>query len=462
MFGETVWPDHVVTAFDEFRVNHGRKYEYGTDEYSDRLDLFHRRYNEVKEHNARQGNWWKTLNHFADLTDSERAQWHGWRHMDGHRSGGSVVASLVAFDDDDSTEDPKEKDWTHLKAAKHMLDQGSCGSCWAIAGSSVLEARYEIANQGKHRTFSPQEMLAGTCNEKECGGKGGCSGATVELAYQYVMANGLQDEHSIPYKAFVAEGALEKACKSWKTKAGKMQLEHEPASAHGGQAIGMTGWHTLPQNKYKPLLQAVVNGPVAVSVGAGDWFLYSGGVFDSCEKDLVLNHAVTAYGFGEDNGVKYWKIRNSWGKHWGEKGFIRLLRLTSDHAHCGTDNNPQEGVGCKGGPAKVTVCGMCGVHYDSVVPHFVADQHHSASLSHVAEQHHSASLSQGKPKKPATLQEAVDAARDLGQPEEFVQKLIDEADVEKDEVKPHKKQHHHHNGKRAFAVNPNAAMADAE
>ena len=52
----------------------------------------------------------------------------------------------------------------------------------------------------------------------------------------------------------------------------------------------------------------------------------------------------------------YWHIRNSWGDEWGEGGFIRLLRHSSDQGdagYCGIDSKPQEihgvhGVGVAG------------------------------------------------------------------------------------------------------------------
>jgi cathepsin L len=135
----------------------------------------------------------------------------------------------------------------------------------------------------------------------------------------------------------------------------------------------------LPENKGEPLLQALYQeGPVVVSVDASKWNFYSTGVFSGCDKDAIINHAVVAEGFGEDSGHKYYLIKNSWGSDWGERGYIRLQRFDSDDAYCGIDNKPEEGTGCEGGPKFVTVCGMCGVLYDSTYPRgakFITKEH---------------------------------------------------------------------------------------
>ena len=41
-------------------------------------------------------------------------------------------------------------------------------------------------------------------------------------------------------------------------------------------------------------------------------------------RSSQCNHAVVAVGWGVENGIKYWLIKNSWGENWGDKGFIKV------------------------------------------------------------------------------------------------------------------------------------------
>jgi cathepsin L len=389
----------VDSAFDAFVQQHGRDYRDDATEYEMRKALFRQRLAAAHAHNAKRGRQWKAApTKFSDRTDAERKAVRGYKRSAQPLEHG---ISLLEFSEPRETL-PESKSWTHLYVARHIKDQGACGSCWAIATTSVLEAHYEIytAKGGQTRTFSPQQTLDCTPNPQACGGTGGCDGATVELGMGWILQNGLATDEEVSYTAKDGQcSAHSDADGEPDTMKGghgddSMQVltqqrvaPSDPAapSNQGGASFGLVGYHTLKRNDDYSLAKAVVDyGPVAVSASAESWFEYHSGIFDSCTQDTVVDHAITLYGFGKEHGQKYWHIRNSWGPEWGEAGFIRLKRHDDGHQHCGTDNDPAQGTGCKGGPSSVTVCGMCGVLYDSVVPRFVGSGNGSAQAALVA------------------------------------------------------------------------------
>ena len=71
-------------------------------------------------------------------------------------------------------------------------------------------------------------------------------------------------------------------------------------------------------------------------------------------------------GYGTEQRGDYWIVRNSWGPAWGEKGFIRVARQLQPP--CGMDKHPEQGIGCKGGPSEVKVCGTCGIVFHTLRP----------------------------------------------------------------------------------------------
>lgn len=68
-------------------------------------------------------------------------------------------------------------------------------------------------------------------------------------------------------------------------------------------------------------------GPIACGIAVPDALeSYTGGIFKDETGDMNIVHDVSIVGYGEENGVKFWTVRNSWGSHYGESGFVRVIR----------------------------------------------------------------------------------------------------------------------------------------
>ena len=51
---------------------------------------------------------------------------------------------------------------------------------------------------------------------------------------------------------------------------------------------------------------------------------YKSGIYQHKTGSKLGGHAVKALGWGEENGIKYWIMANSWNTKWGEQGFFKI------------------------------------------------------------------------------------------------------------------------------------------
>merc|ERR1712164_146777 len=71
----------------------------------------------------------------------------------------------------------------------------------------------------------------------------------------------------------------------------------------------------------------MTGGPVETAFTVySDFENYAGGIYHHTKGEVSGGHAVKIVGWGEENGVKYWKVANSWNPYWGEDGFFRIVR----------------------------------------------------------------------------------------------------------------------------------------
>jgi len=232
-----------------------------------------------------------------------------------------------------------------------VKNQGGCGSCWAFGAVETMESYVKIQNKSVTMpVLSPQNVVSCAKNPQHCGGTGGCGGATAEIAFDWAKA-GIASESAYPYQG------RDTTCNTAVKPTAKVD-----------------GYIRLAENNYTELLAGLANiGPMAVNVDANSWGAYSSGVFTRCQfRDIDINHVVQAVGYGKDSasGKDYWIIRNSWGGSWGLKGYMYIERHSDGDMKkwCGPDTRPQDGTGCDGGPPVITVCGSCGIWYDSSYP----------------------------------------------------------------------------------------------
>ncbi|CAL6093109.1 Cathepsin_B [Hexamita inflata] len=78
--------------------------------------------------------------------------------------------------------------------------------------------------------------------------------------------------------------------------------------------------------------EALINGPVSTAIWLSeDLYYYESGIYQHVYGKDIGWSACEFVGYGEENGVKFWKVKNVWGREWGENGYFRVLRGSTDY-----------------------------------------------------------------------------------------------------------------------------------
>jgi cathepsin L len=270
---------------------------YTSDEYNLRLGLWMQNARIVQEHNRKNLGFTLSMNGLSALTPAE------YRSMLSFRPISTVRKTL-----------PKKNnandvviDWRDKGCVNAIKNQGSCGSCWAFSTTQAAEGQY-AAIRGTLYSFSEQNLVDCVTKDYDCEG---CDGGLMEGAYNYVI-----DKQG---GQFMLESDY-----GYKGTAGTCKWD---ASKAVGKITGIT---TITEGDEADLADKCLNyGPIAIAIDAShiSFQLYNKGIYDEkrCSPDN-LDHGVGCIGYGTENDVNYWIVRNSWGTSWGEKGYIRMVK----------------------------------------------------------------------------------------------------------------------------------------
>ncbi|VDK40542.1 unnamed protein product [Gongylonema pulchrum] len=118
---------------------------------------------------------------------------------------------------------------------------------------------------------------------------------------------GLEPENAYPYKG----------------KNGTCHLVRKEIAVYINDSV------QFPHNETVMQAWVAQKGPLSVGIDADLLMYYKHGILHPPRKlcpPSMINHGVLIVGYGAENGMPFWIIKNSWGEKWGEAGYFRLMR----------------------------------------------------------------------------------------------------------------------------------------
>ena len=295
--------------FSNFQERFSKRYE-NLQELESRFQTFRSNLKNIILHNLdyRQ-NFTMGINQFTDLTPEEfKAKYVGGLKTEVGSYGCKSFSS-------DAVGAPASIDWRTNGAVTSVKDQGQCGSCWTFSATGAIEGAWAVS-KGQLIDLSEEQLVE--CATGMQYGSHGCSGGQMEGAFKYVIEHGQCALSAYPYTSGNGQSGSCQSC--------------QPV-AH------VSSCSDVNPNDQISLKAAVAQQPVAIAIEADTRYFqsYSSGVLTSSSCGTTLDHGVLIVGYGTENGIDYWNVKNSWGTSWGIGGYVKIAKSssTNDAGICG-------------------------------------------------------------------------------------------------------------------------------
>jgi len=285
----------LESQFAEHISNQGLNFATA-EEYKFRMNIFMETDAELKKINSEEGNTFVVAhNAFSTMTASEKNRMMGRYQVNTteEREFEEINYDLTA-----------NVDWRQKNAVNTVQDQGRCGSCWAFSTTAAVEGAHAIKT-GKLLKLSESQLV--DCDK----GDDGCDGGLEWYAMKYLKSNPQELESDYPYRA------RDQSCKysASKGKVAVTQIVH------------------VQDKSDSAMKSSIAKGPTCIGVNAGSRYFqnYESGILNTSKCSARQDHAITAVGYGSN----FYIVRNSWGRSWGESGYIRMSSEVGGNGVCG-------------------------------------------------------------------------------------------------------------------------------
>eukprot|EP00756_Hemistasia_phaeocysticola_P040546 Hpha_TRINITY_DN16868_c3_g2::TRINITY_DN16868_c3_g2_i1::g.152736::m.152736 len=238
--------------------------------------------------------------------------------------------------------------WMFEGKVTEIRSQGACGSCWAFAGIGAMESAWMIGagGDGGHNAMDLSEQMFLDCEDDY----NSCNGGYNPVAFMDTVE---KNAARLGHASYGGGAVVIEANYGYRNNDGATNCRMNNNKMIGAvmnslqrPLVGLMNEHGGADDDRAPkdsVIQVALQtgGPIFVAIftnGHNGWFGYNGGILTDCSAapyysaplDMYAgDHAVVLIGFGEDAGQKYWIIRNSWGREWGEGGYIRVARAAN-------------------------------------------------------------------------------------------------------------------------------------